>query len=203
MGRFICLLAVIFLAAECSSNLEMVEEKNDEGVMTAQYTVNTKTEQKEGMYKSYDTNGQLIEEATYQNNQLNGERKVYYEDGSVQTIETYVADQHNGRFLSFFDNGKVELQGDYVNGIMEGEWKSYYSNGQLKEIVPFENNNENGAFIEYHENGNLKAEGTYLNGDNEDGELKLYDETGELERIMQCKMGVCKTVWTLDMEDKS
>jgi antitoxin component YwqK of YwqJK toxin-antitoxin module len=202
MIRVIILLALIGLAAECGSNLQLVEDKDEEGKVTAQYTIDPKTEQKEGMYKSYDTGGKIIEEAVYKKDQLDGERKVYYEDGSVQSIETFVADEHNGRFLSFYDNGKVELQGDFIDGKMEGEWRSYYRNGQLKEIVPFVNNNENGAFIEYHQNGKLKAEGTYLDGDNENGELKLYDENGQLERIMQCNKGVCKTTWTSEADSE-
>jgi len=49
--------------------------------------------------------------------------------------------------------------------------------------------------VEYHPNGSLKAEGQYLNGDFEQGELKLYDETGRLVRIMDCEQGVCRTRW--------
>lgn len=195
---WIYLIPFIVLAAECGSSLEMVENTDEAGVLKEQYTINPKSQEKEGMYKSFDDDGKLIEEATYANGELHGERRLYYADGSVQSIETFEYGQHNGRFLNFHENGKVQLQGKYLNGNMEGEWRGYYDNGQLKEIVPFINNNENGAFIEYHPNGNLKAEGNYLNGDNEDGELKLYDESGELERIMQCNNGVCKTTWTAD-----
>lgn len=200
--RWLWLVAFFTLAAECN-NLELVENTDEEGVLKEQYTVNSKTQTKEGSYKSYDSDGKLIEEAAYKNGALDGERRLYYADGSVQSIETFEAGQHNGRFLNFHENGKVQLQGDYLNGNMEGEWRGYYNNGQLKEVVPFLNNNENGTFVEYHENGNLKAEGTYLNGDNENGELKLYDENGELERIMQCKNGVCETTWTAENTEEN
>ena len=46
---------------------------------------------------------------------------------------------------------------------------------------------------------NSKAEGTYIDGDNEQGELKLYDEQGELEKIMQCERGICHTTWKKEM----
>ena len=78
---------------------------------------------------------------------------------------------------------------------MEGEWKRYYKNKQTREVVLFKNNDENGPFVEYYENGQLKAEGTYKGGDNEDGELKLYDENGVLIKIADCVMGRCKTRW--------
>ncbi|MEM9847842.1 MAG: toxin-antitoxin system YwqK family antitoxin [Bacteroidota bacterium] len=193
--RYILFLTLICLAANCGSGLEMVTEKAEDGTIQEQYTINSKTSEKEGLYKSFDRNGDLIEESAYKAGQLDGERRIYYEDGSVQSIETFVAGQHDGRYLSFHENGKVALQGDYVMGAMEGEWKAYYTNGQMKEVVEFRANNENGSFTEYYENGQLKAEGTYLNGDKEDGLLKLYDEEGVLKRKMNCKSGVCKTIW--------
>ncbi|MEM8525578.1 MAG: toxin-antitoxin system YwqK family antitoxin [Bacteroidota bacterium] len=185
------------LAANCGG-LELVVEKNEEGVIIEEYTVKPKSQEREGLYKSFDSNGRLIEEATYLNGKLNGERRVYYESGEVESIETYEADTYQGRFLSFYENGKVQLQGDYVNNNMEGEWKGYYKNGRLKEVVQFERNNENGPFIEYHDNGNLKAKGNYLNGDNEHGALELYDESGSLERKMECENGHCRTTWTVE-----
>ena len=78
---------------------------------------------------------------------------------------------------------------------MQGIWKKYYESGKLMESVTMRDNEENGPFVEYWENGNLKAEGAYLDGDNEDGELKLYDEHGELEKTMQCERGMCYTTW--------
>ena len=59
----------------------------------------------------------------------------------------------------------------------------------------FVNNDENGPFREYYKNGNIKAEGTYINGPNEQGELKEYNEDGELIKIMSCTNGICNTIW--------
>lgn len=59
------------------------------------------------------------------------------------------------------------------------------------EVVSFSDNEENGLFVEYYENGNLKVEGYYRNGDYEYGLLKLYDEIGELIKIMNCENGIC------------
>ena len=41
-----------------------------------------------------------------------------------------------------------------------------------------------------------KAAGNYLAGDNEHGELKLFDENGELIKKMNCNNGLCQTSWT-------
>ena len=78
---------------------------------------------------------------------------------------------------------------------MDGVWKRYYDTGELREEVNFVNNDENGPFREYYKNGNIKAEGTYINGPNEQGELKEYNEDGELIKIMSCTNGICNTIW--------
>ena len=79
--------------------------------------------------------------------------------------------------------------------MLEGIGTAWYPNGQMKEKVTFSNNEENGAFEEWYENGKLKATGNYLDGDNEDGTLKLYDTLGQLERILECQRGACRTTW--------
>lgn len=78
---------------------------------------------------------------------------------------------------------------------MTGVWKTYYETGELKEEVSFVDNNENGPFKEYHKNGKTKYEGTYKDGDHEEGEMKVYNEDGEIIKKLDCKKGICNTVW--------
>jgi antitoxin component YwqK of YwqJK toxin-antitoxin module len=97
-----------------------------------------------------------------------------------------------------YPSGNIKTEGQYTNNITTGIWKSYYNNGQLKEEVQMAENEENGPFIEYHENGKVKAKGNYLHGPNEQDELLLYDTAGVLEKKMDCKEGICKTIWKRD-----
>jgi antitoxin component YwqK of YwqJK toxin-antitoxin module len=79
---------------------------------------------------------------------------------------------------------------------MYGQWRKYTSSGELLEEVTMANNEEMGPFTEYHPNGTIQAEGTYLHGPYEEGTLKLYDESGQLQKEMLCKAGRCFTVWS-------
>ena len=81
------------------------------------------------------------------------------------------------------------------HGAMHGQWRKYTLDGKLFEEVTMINNEEMGPFKEYHPNGKILAEGTYLHGPNEDGRLKLYDESGQLQKEMVCDSGRCYTVW--------
>lgn len=186
-------LTLLSFILACSPYQE-VEVKDDNGQVVESFRINRKTGQKEGEYRKY-SEGALLEIAHYINDTLDGLRTIFTFDGNKEIEEWYTKGIYEGSYLTFYANGQVELEGQYNNGTMEGEWKKYYKSGKLMESVRMHQNEENGPFVEYWENGNLKAEGTYLDGDNEHGELKLYDEQGELEKIMQCERGICHTTW--------
>ena len=193
MNKAIFLFFVLFVIG--CSNTETIEVKNENGVVVEVYTRNKKDFAKEGIYKTFDEEGKLTEEAFYKNDTLNGLRKIFFENGNVAAEEIYANGLFEGVYKGYYQDGKPELEGNYVKNEMVGVWKRFYPTGQLMEEVMFSSNNENGPFVEYYENGNLKAEGNYKNGDSEDGELKLYDEMGVLERKMNCTAGRCVTTW--------
>jgi len=201
MNRLLLLFLGISLCFSCTENpIETIEEVNSYGEKEV-YQRRKSDFAKEGTYTRFDKNGKKVEEATYVNNELDGERKLFFENGEVEIVETYKGGKYDGLFKQFFPEGQLQQEGVYTNGAMNGDWKGYYSNGQLKEVVAFVDNNENGPFVEYYENGKLKAEGGYKDGDQEHGLLKLYDENGELDRKMDCELGRCYTIWTKEDGD--
>ncbi len=155
---------------------------------------------RDGIYESYLEDGSLFERSVYAKGKLHGEKKFYFANGQVQSIETVIDDKYNGPFKLFDSTGQILQECVYENDKTIGTLVNYYSNGQVKEKVEFSNGEENGAFVEYFENGNLKAEGFYKNGDYEHGPLKLYDSTGVLIRKMDCEEGVCRTTWKITTE---
>ncbi len=194
--------AVFFLISCKNSNFEEVENRNEAGKIIEKYTRNKKDFSKEGICQRFSDDGKLAEEANFKNGVTEGDRKFFFPNGTVEIIEPNVAGKIHGKYKKFAENGTLVLEQDYQNGVLEGISKAFYENGTLKEEVSMKNNEENGPFKEWHENGKLKAEGNYLTpddpdfeGEKEDGELKMYDENGVLERIMDCNLGVCKTTW--------
>ena len=196
MKNIIWLFIIGMTLAACSSKTKTIEVENEAGVIIERYVQNVATTQKEGKSEAFDDSGQLLETAFYQNGQLHGERILYHENGAIQAIEPYENGIFKGDFQAFYENKQLELTGKYINGKMDGEWKRYYDSGELMEIVTFVENEENGPFVEYYKNGKTKAAGNYLAGDNEHGELKLFDENGELIKKMNCNKGLCQTSWT-------
>lgn len=206
--RYLILFLFLFLSVffSCASKIETVETKDEFG-NSIKYTRNKSDFSKEGLYTISYPNGNLYEEANYVRDTLHGERKLYFESGKLEVLETYNMGMFISPYKRFFENGKLQQEGNYENNIATGEWKKYYENGQLEELVNLKNNEENGPFQEYYENGNLKAEGSYNGFDEETsrprehGLLKLYNEEGVLIKKMNCTNGICRTSWTLEDGD--
>lgn len=198
---FLALLALPFiLASGCRPTAEKVELRGERGHITERYETQGDSV-RHGVSEQYDEAGRLTARQEYREGLLDGERVIFDNEGNVVVRERYRKGNFEGPYRFYYPSGQVELEGNYRNNVMTGEWKRYYPNGQLMEIVQFEQNEENGPFVEYYENGKLKAEGQYYHGDNEHGLLKLYDESGDLIRTMECDSGRCQTTWKRDDQE--
>ncbi len=195
MRYFLSFLAGSFLLFSCNP-LETVETQYDDGSIKEKYTLSKETGLRQGAYISYYPGGSVFEESRFENDTLQGERKLYYKNGQIQSIETLENGRFSGPYKKYYENGQIANEGQYTDDEMSGVWKRWNDAGNLMEEVTFAHNEENGPFKEYHENGQLKTEGEYAGGENEDGELREYDEMGELVKKMYCEFGICATAWT-------
>lgn len=191
--------ALLLLAAFCTQNpIETTEAQNERGQLE-RWQRRKDNHAKEGLFQRFSVEGKIIEEARYLSDSLEGERKFFFPNGNVESIEHYRNNQIHGKFHAFYESGQLKIEQNFVNGALQGESIRYYPSGVLQEKVMLADNVENGPFWEYHENGQLKTEGKYApdeNGDGvEQGELKEYDESGQLIRIADCENGRCLTRW--------
>ena len=189
-------LLIVMVFASCKDKIIITHYETGEKHEEYQYVGDSL---KNGAYKRYSPGGVLLEESTYVEGKLNGERIIYNAKGEKEVSEIYESDVLNGPFKEFHPNGKIRFLGKYTDNVLSGTVNVFYPSGKIKEEVQFEDNIEEGPFKEFHENGNIKWEGTYRNGDNEFGLLKEYNEEGELIRKMMCdERAICTTTWTKD-----
>jgi len=195
------LLIVTILIVSCKDSSEIII-KNADGNVIEKYFMNQKDSLKRGLYQAFYDDGSVLEESNYLNGVLEGERKLYYPNGTLEISEAYRAGIMTGDYKTYFENGQLMLKMKFVNGSLEGQSLKYFSDGTLAEQVNFEGGEENGPFEEFHENGEIHWSGTFLDGDNEFGELKEYDLDGNFVKMMMCdSLAVCRTVWTLEDGD--
>ncbi len=194
---FVC----VVLFSACSPYREETVKDPATGQITEKKTVRRSDGTLHGTLERYHPGGALGEEARYRDGQLHGVRTLYREDGGKDIEESYENGIFHGPYRTYHPDGKLKSEGHYEQGILTGTWLSYYPSGQLKETVTMKDNMENGPFEEYYENGNIKAKGAYKGGDKEDGKLELFDESGELVRVMNCTEGACITTWKKDIPE--
>lgn len=203
MKRFYLLIfGIVSLAVGCKNNeppstevpVEVTEETQSADAEIDSSLLHD-TSRPDGVYSDKNEKGTIVEKGEIRNGVQVGKRTTYFDNGAVHTEENYVNGSYEGPFKEYKPNGKLFQEGQYSNNAMSGVWKTYYDTGELKEEVTFIENNENGPFKEYHKNGKVKYEGTYKNGDHEDGEMRVYNEDGELIKKLDCKAGDCNTIW--------
>ncbi len=195
------MVCVSILTLSCDHQPNLKITKDDQGRIIESYEIN-EAGQKHGVYKAFNASGTLIEEAIYADGKLNGYRRLYREDGSIEIEEHYQHDTSHGPYTVYYQSGAQEISTDYTQGKMNGMLHRYYESGKIMEEVKMEDNEENGPFKEYYENGNIQWEGTYLNGENEVGILKQYNENGILTKKMLCdSLSICQTIWTKEHGD--
>lgn len=184
----------LFVLWGCNEPIQVTDEDPELGYTTT-YTLHKESRLPHGLYMKTDSAGIVLEKGNMFQGQLHGIRELYYPDGKVKVRERYVMGQIDDLYEYFYADGKVELQGYYIDGAMYGLWKKFSNEGSLQEEVTMIANEEMGPFKEYYPNGTIQAEGNYLHGPNEDGVLKLYDESGQLQKEMFCDSGRCYTIW--------
>lgn len=95
-----------------------------------------KADRKDGLFREYNPeNGELIYEATYQFDRLNGKerRLVVTNRYDYWEISNYINGRQTGPFESrYVKNDRVREVGEYRNGRKIGRWKQYDIDGKLE-----------------------------------------------------------------------
>jgi len=113
-----------------------------------------------GKWLYYNNTGQkVILEENYLNDTLSGEKKIYYQDGTLTEVS------------------------HYKNGKLHGESLRYTDQGKLIEKVPYEEGKIHGKIFYYHNDGVIRETGFYDHGKRVgrwefyiDGELAGFEE---------------------------
>jgi len=158
--------------------------------------------QKQGVWKWFYDNGNLKLEGTFQNDKKNGFFKSYKPDGNLIVIEKYINDElqldaPELRELEvrtdYYPNGQIKATASYNKGKPEGIRRDYNPDGTLKTGSVYKNGIlvgqgivdekglKQGIWKEFYDDGKLKAEGSYK--DNlKVGNWKFYYKSGKLEQ---------------------
>lgn len=157
----------------------------------------------QGLNTAYAPNGQVVQEYTYKNDKLNGERKEYYENGRLKTHCTHIDDNAYGSYVEYYDNKENSIATEYYveNDTIKGAAYNYHFDGSLQLASRYDESGKliytcsyhpdkskarevyyyHGApcfLISYNRNNEVVVRDTLVNGN---GILKLYYPEGQLK----------------------
>jgi uncharacterized protein len=175
----LCLLMVYLLSA-CShedktywpdGSLKSVIPRNSRG-------------QIEGTAKWWYENGQLMMQAVYHEDSLNGLSQRWHSNGKKQSEETYVMGRRNGNSIEWDAMGHMITRKNYVNDTLEGEATQWYDNGSRQVEGRYLHGNFEGRWLYFDRLENLIGEGTFRQGE---GVVKSWNDQGKVIRTAEYK----------------
>lgn len=90
----------------------------------------------------YYESGQLKEEMSVTDGELNGLDKQYYESGQLLSEDPYTNGFENGIEKQYYESGQLAYEKPFVHGVLTGTIKVYTESGCLSQESYYENGNE-------------------------------------------------------------
>jgi antitoxin component YwqK of YwqJK toxin-antitoxin module len=142
-----------------------------------------------GVYRAYNTTGFIKQIYFVFNENIEGEFRQFYDDGTIWKTSNYVGGKRNGveYTFSFDDDGNkfVFLTETFCDDKKEGPSIQFYKKKYPQKIENYKDNKLHGSVSEYYQNGNIHKIYTYENGIPK-GEYKEYHSNGVLYKSYNC-----------------
>jgi|GEM_PF-733397 len=126
-----------------------------------------------GTLRRYNTNSQtLAEVANYKHGLLEGEHRIFDENGTLKELYTYREDKKSGPFKIYQSAGVLLTEGTFLDDYLHGLVRQYDETGALEYTINYSKGQLNGPFMAFYE-GKPKVVGSYLGGE-KDGLWNYY-----------------------------
>lgn len=84
---------------------------------------------KDGIFVTYNLNGDRMLEGYYHDGKQTGEWTMWYNNGQRASVDHYKDGVQEGEHVSWYANGAKAIEGNYRNGKREGVWHRWDPNG--------------------------------------------------------------------------
>ncbi len=149
---------------------------------------------KDGVFKEYTSEGNLLIDGKYLNGEKNGDWTYYYANKNVDMTGGFKKDLQHGYWKFYYPKGIIYYEGEFINNKKNGVWKFYYNNGNVWRTGIYKNDQKNGKWTTLYEDGEKSMEGTFKQ-DLENGMWKSWYENGQLKDEGYFNMGSMDANW--------
>ena len=135
----------------------------------------------------FDQKGNKVSEGKLLNKIPEGQWKYYhFESKSIMNIEFYKNGTLDGNKKVFYSNGTVAEETNYKLGVKNGLAKTFSDKGKLIDEHVYKNGQFNGLASYYDGNGNKMYEGNYIDGKRV-GIWKFYEKNKVVNQVKAAK----------------
>lgn len=128
----------------------------------------------------YDSSYVVHYEGSIRNGGVNGIWRTYNKNGNLFVSANYMQGYLNGKAYFYFDTKKETLLADvdYKMDKIDGLYIEYYRNGTMKSKIQYEDGLRHGECMYFYENGKLKLSCKYKKGERV-GKSTVYNDQGK------------------------
>ncbi len=137
----------------------------------------------------FDQKGNKVSEGKLLNKILEGQWKYYhFESKSIMNIEFYKNGTLDGNKKVFYSNGTIAEETNYKLGVKNGLAKTFSDKGKLIDEHVYKNGQFNGLASYYDGSGNKLYEGNYIDGKRV-GIWKFYEKNKVINEVKAANFG--------------
>lgn len=143
---------------------------------------------KDSIWVNWDNIGRLSSRESYKNDSLHGMKVIYYlapegdKSQRPMTILNYNNGQLHGEYKEYFDSGKLKNSGEYANNKKVGVWESYHVDGGKMTLERYKDGVRHGWCIGYDKNGKEEGRKYFYYGRLLEGK-ELKHKMSEMKRL--------------------
>lgn len=168
---------------------------------------------KNGVFKTYDSEGRVKEEKSYKDAKLDGAHRTYYTTGQIEREVNYSNGKQDGKELAYDPDGTLRRDHTYKDGKQvgkqftflkgtyelyeteyydeygrkDGDYSSIFTFGLPHVLGHYKNGLKDGRWIEFAESGDTLTVQTYAGGKEEGLHISYNRSTGTRNREFYMK----------------
>lgn len=137
---------------------------------------------KQGLWRFYNRDGQLLREVNYKNDVKHGACIIYYPlTGKPKEESNFYDGKREEEYKTYYMTGELKCEGSYKDNKKDGLWSTYDRvSGEKRTEGNYKENKKDGEWSYWNSKGQLMSKGKYVAGQ-KDGVWEYYDSDGKLK----------------------
>lgn len=146
-----------------------------------------------GLMRRYNADGALLVELDYSSTPVRA--RFVYPNGSTMAEGFYRQQLRDSLWRYYTESGALRYEERYRMGLRHGHFRQFYSNGKIMESALWEQGRLHGRLMQYFDNGLNRSTMSYTHGEMH-GDFKVFYPNGKPRVVGFYSNGLKQNEWT-------